>query len=459
MAEKKHSKLAENIIKLVGGKSNIEKADNCMTRLRIGIIDQSLVQKEKIKSLEGVLGLVEQSGQVQVVLGPGKVNKITDIVKEMLSRKSSQGKEKNINEVAVEARKNLKDKQKQRASANFVKHFANIFLPIIPAFVGCGIILGILNVLNRLTAGSFASSQLGMELALFGGLIYFGLNIFVGMNTAKEFGGTPVLGGIMAAVITTPGLSGLTIWGDQLIPGRGGVIAVVMLVIFTSWLEKKIRKYIPESLDLFVTSTLVILIGGLVALYFIQPIGGTIASGIAVFFKYLLANGGPFAGFIMAGLFLPLVMVGLHQGLIPIHAQLLQELGYNAFWPILAMAGGAQVGSAIAVYIKTDKKRLKNIIMTALPVGVLGIGEPLIYGVTLPLRRSFLAACLGAGVGGTVIAGFHVAVTAIGISGILCTIVSNKPLLYLIGLAASYIGGFVFTWLIGFDDSIYAEEE
>ena len=457
---KDYNKLAADIIKLVGGKENIETAENCMTRLRIGVIDNQKVVKEEIKNLEGVLGLVEKSGQIQVILGPGKATKVTNIVKEILEGESAPASPegKKVNNVAVETRKNLKAKQKERISANFVKHFANIFLPIIPAFVGCGIILGIFNVLNRLVPG-FDTSTLGLQLKMFGGLIYFGLNIFVGMNTAKEFGGTPVLGGIMAGVISTPALSTLTIWGEQLIPGRGGVIAVVILVIFTSWLEKKIRKSVPESLDLFVTSTLVILIGGFVAIYFIQPLGGAIASGITVLFKFLLANGGPFAGFLMAALFLPLVMVGIHQGLIPIHAQLLQEFGINAFWPILAMAGGAQVGSAVAVYLKTDKKRLKNIILTALPVGILGVGEPLIYGVTLPLRRSFLAACLGAGVGGAVIAGLHVAVTAIGISGILCTIVATKPLLYLVGLAASYVGGFVFTWIIGFDDSIYAEEK
>jgi sucrose PTS system EIIBCA or EIIBC component len=455
---KDYNKLAEEIIKLVGGKSNIETAENCMTRLRIGVIDNEVVKKEEIKSLDNVLGLVEKNGQIQVILGPGKATKVTNIVKEMISGET-QVASKNVNDVAVETRKNLKAKQKEKASANFVKHFANIFLPIIPAFIGCGIIMGIFNVINRIAGGGFATTTLGLQLTLFGGLIYFGLNIFVGINTAKEFGGTPVLGGIMAGVISTPALSTLTIWGEQLTPGRGGVIAVVILVIFTSWLEKKIRKHVPESLDLFVTSTAVILIGGFVAIYFIQPLGGAIASGIAIFFKYLLATGGPFAGFVMAALFLPLVMVGIHQGLIPIHAQLLQEFGFNAFWPILAMAGGAQVGSAVAVYLKTDKKRLKNIIMTALPVGILGVGEPLIYGVTLPLRRTFLAACLGAGVGGAVIAGCHVAVTAIGISGILCTIVANKPLLYLVGLIASYIGGFVFTWIIGFDDSIYAEEK
>ena len=457
---KDYNKLAEEIIKLVGGKNNIETAENCMTRLRLGVIDIGKVKRKEIKDLKDVLGLVEKSGQIQIILGPGRATKVTNIVKEKLAGGSSTtDKGKNINEVAVETRKNLKNKQKESASSNFVKHFANIFLPIIPAFIGCGIILGIFNVVNRITEGGFATSQLGLQLTLFGGLIYFGLNIFVGMNTAKEFGGTPVLGGIMAGVISTPALSTLTIWGEQLTPGRGGVIAVVMLVVFTSWLEKKLRKHVPESLDLFVTSTLVILIGGLVALYFVQPLGGYIASGIAILFKYLLATGGAFAGFLMAALFLPLVMLGIHQGLIPIHAQLLQEFGFNSFWPILAMAGGAQVGSAVAVYMKTDKKRLKNIILTALPVGILGVGEPLIYGVTLPLRRTFLAACLGAGVGGAVIAGCHVAVTAIGISGILCTIVANKPLLYLVGLVASYIGGFVFTWIIGFDDSIYTDED
>ena len=153
------------------------------------------------------------------------------------------------------------------------------------------------------------------------------------------------------------------------------------------------------------------------------------------------------------GLFLPLVLSGLHQGLVPIHVELVQAHGSNPLLPILAMAGVGQVGAALAVLLKTRNARLKKVIKGALPVGILGIGEPLIL-VTLPLGRPFIGACLGGAVGGALISYWKVAtVITFGISGLplALTIVSGKVMLYLAGMLITIIAGF-FTWMMGFND-------
>ena len=190
-----------------------------------------------------------------------------------------------------------------------------------------------------------------------------------------------------------------------------------------------------------------------------MPLGGLISDGITKGLVGILHLGGVVAGFILGATFLPLVVTGLHQGLTPIHLELINSLGNDPLLPILAMGGAGQVGAAFAIYFKTRKQRLKRAIGGALPSGMLGIGEPLIFGVTLPLGRPFLTACLGAGVGGAFQAYFKVSTIAIGISGLpLSFLVSaGQVLLYLLGLIVAYIAGFIFTYLFGFHDELAGE--
>ena len=150
-------------------------------------------------------------------------------------------------------------------------------------------------------------------------------------------------------------------------------------------------------------------------------------------------------------------MLGIHQGLTPIHIQLIQTQGYTVLLPILAMAGGGQVGAALAILVKTKNKKLKETIKSALPIGFLGIGEPLIYGVSLPLFYPFITACLGAGFGGMVLAAVNnVGALAFGPSGILLvTLIANgKWMWYLIALLTSYLGGFILTYLFGYNEKM-----
>jgi sucrose PTS system EIIBCA or EIIBC component len=436
--------IAEAILEKIGGKGNLASVAYCMTRLRVVLKDSSLANKEGIKKIEGVMGIVEQGGQVQIILGPGRVTKVANEVGELTGLKIGEVDEATVRKDEIKAKNNTPFK-------NLLKKISSIFIPLIPAFIGCGLVTGILNILVKFDAG-FAATPTAKILVIIGNSVFWGLSLFVGVNAAKEFGGSPILGGVMAAIITHPNLAGVTLFGKALVPGRGGVIAVLLAVAFSSWLEKKVRKFVPEMLDLFLTPLIVVLVAGFAALLVLQPLGGAISDGIGSAVKAVIGTGGAVTGFILAGTFLPLVMTGLHQGLTPIHADLIKTTGMTMLLPILAMAGAGQVGASIAVFVKTKSHRLKKTIASALPVGILGVGEPLIYGVTLPLGKPFIGACIGGAFGGAVMAALSVGAQSMGLSGLPLSLLVNKPLGYLVGIVVAYVAGFAATYVLGFED-------
>jgi len=447
--------------------AGIISVTTCMTRLRLSLSDKDKLNIADIKAIPGVLGVVDTAEQLQVIIGPGKVNQVHDIFMPLLDQfQQSSTSNDNLNQPAINKNNStdLKEKIKQRNSTPFklfLKKLANIFIPLIPAFIGCGLVLGLVNIITKSTNPdifggiAFDKTTVGAIFKMIGSGITFGLALFVGVNAAKEFGGTPILGGVLAAVLNMPDLGKITVFGEQAIPGRGGIIAVLLVVILAAYLERYLRKVIPSSLDLFVTPTLVLLISSFLAIFILQPIGGVLSDAITNGCKLAIEHGGILAGFILSAAFLPLVMTGLHQGLIPIHAELIQATGSTVLLPILAMAGAGQVGAALAVWLKTGNEKLKHIIKSSIIVGFLGVGEPLIYGVTLPLFKPFIAACVGGGIGGAFVAYFKLGATGIGISGLpLALLIHNGIFLYLAGILLAYAGGFIATLMIGFDDSI-----
>ncbi len=440
--------LANQIIKNLGGKDNLASVAYCMTRLRVVAHDNEKVNKKAIKETEGVLGLVEQDDQLQIILGPGRVTKVAQEVAKITGLSLGEVDEAEIRKAEIKAKNDTSFKR-------LLKKISNVFIPLIPAFIACGLVMGINNMIVKANP-DFAKSLTGGIFGIIGSAVFYGLNLFVGVNAAKEFGGSPMLGGTMAAIITMPALANITMSGKPLVPGRGGVIAVLLVVAFSSWLENKIRKIIPEVLDLFITPLLTVLISGFVAIFVLQPLGGLISDSIGSAVKVAIKDGGGFTGFILGGTFLPLVMTGLHQGLTPIHADLLKTTGENLLLPILAMAGAGQVGASIAVLAKTKNKRLKKTIASALPVGILGVGEPLIYGVTLPLGKPFIGACIGGAFGGAFNAAMKVACLSMGLSGLplAALIKPGKIGYYLIGVLVAYVAGFIATYIMGFEDPV-----
>ncbi len=448
----KIKRISQSILKNIGGEENIITFENCMTRLRVKLKDPSLVNKKELEETDGIMGVVESGSTVQVVVGPGTANKVSDEIRATTSIKVEDVVE--IGDAAA-VKKQAKD-QYQITGEGFNK-IAQIFMPLIPAFIGSGLIMGINNILQLESVASKIeiSPNITGLLAAFSGAVFGFLAIMVGMTAAKVFGSSIAIGGLMGGITISPVLEGVELFGKPLVPGRGGIISVLLVVWFASWVEKKLRKVLPDVLELILNPLLTILIGGFAAVLVLQPLGGFIADGIGNGVTKIIETGGPITGALLGGTFLPLVMLGLHQGLSPIHQSLIDSYGVTTLLPILAMAGAGQVGASFAVYMRTKNQRLKKTAASALPVGVLGIGEPLIYGVTLPLGKPFIGACIGGAVGGAIVAPFKVGAISMGVSGLpLALLIEQGAGKFLLGIVGAYVGGFIATLLLGWDDPV-----
>ena len=449
-----NKEIAVNIIELVGGSKNIKSVEHCMTRCRFELIDESIVDIDAIKKSDSVLGVVNAEGQLQVIYGPGKVNKVTAEIKAILGDSPVL-----IGDDAIKETKNKLNKKNDTKLKNVLKKIGNIFIPLIPLFVACGLVLAVNNICNVAFGDAYKSTAFAPIIGLIGNGVFAILPILVGVNAAKEFGSQmPMMGGVLGGILSSSALANITLFGEKLTPGRGGIISVLLVVLLAVYIEKVCRKFVPDVLDLFLTPLITLTISVIVALVVLQPLGGFISDSIGLVVAQTVSSDNIFvsviSGVVSGALFLPLVMTGMHQALTPIHTDLIATMGFTVLLPILATAGMAQVGASFAVLQKTKNQRLKATAKNGLIAGILGIGEPLIYGVTLPLGKPFIAACLGAGVGGAVMAFFKVGAVALGVSGLplALLIADGKILVFLVGVLASYIAGYFFTILLGFDD-------
>ncbi|MFF4118425.1 PTS transporter subunit EIIC [Streptomyces sp. NPDC001714] len=513
---------AAALLPLVGGPANVTSVAHCMTRLRLGIADRERADAEAVRAVPGVLGVVADGDTLQVVIGPGAVVAVTAEFERLLGaaatadrapgadrpgafescaplpdgpapdgpatgglrpggaslRRAPKGRgelheqprrtrtrERRPDHDAADLAARGAELKAARARRNAtplktaLRRIADVFVPLIPALIGCGVLAG----LNGLLVNAGRLSWLTPALAAIASGFMALISVFVGYNTAKVFGGTPVLGGAVAAIVVYPGVAKVTAFGVTLAPGQGGVLGALAAALLATYVERWCRGRVPDALDVLLTPTVTVLVAGLATLYGLMYAAGLVSAAIGTAANWLLATTGPLAGLVLGGLFLPLVMLGLHQALIPIHTTLIQQQGYTVLLPLLAMAGAGQVGAAIAVYVRLrHDTQLRTTIRSALPAGLLGVGEPLIYGVSLPLGRPFLTACAGGAAGGAFVGFFavlgdRVGATAIGPSGwaLFPLLTGNRgpapaAAIYAGGLLTGYAVGFLATY-VGFN--------
>ncbi|RSS74733.1 PTS transporter subunit EIIC [Streptomyces sp. WAC06614] len=465
-APDQHHATAAALLPLVGGPDNVTSVAHCMTRLRLGLRDRSLVQDAALRAVPGVLGVVEDD-TYQVVLGPGVVARVTPAFEALVAAGRRETGGVTAEELAVRgaALKAARTERNATPLKELLRRVANVFVPLIPALIGCGIVAGLNGVLTNLGLLPALVPALAATASGFMSL----LAVFVGINTAKEFGGTPVLGGAAAAVIVFPGVAKISAFGHPLAPGQGGVLGALAAALLAVHVERWCRRRVPEALDVLLTPTLTVLVAGLTTLYGLMFVAGEVSRAVGSFATWLLASGGAPAGLVLGGLFLPLVMLGLHQALIPLHTTLIEQQGHTVLLPILAMAGAGQVGAALAVRARLPRNgSLRTTIRSALPAGLLGVGEPLIYGVSLPLGRPFVTACVGGAAGGAFVGLFHqlgvsFGATAIGPSGwALFPLLDGSSgwlasvTVYACGLGTGYLAGFLATYFFGFTPAMLA---
>ena len=330
-------------------------------------------------------------------------------------------------------------KETKNFGKTILKALNEIFTPIIPALIGGGLVAGIGKMLQSFGVDS---NLIWMKaLILIGFSAYAYIIILVAMNSAKYIGGSPALGAVAGMIMVNPSLANM-----NLTAGRGGVFGAILAGLLIAFIEKKVKEFSPKALKVHLPPFVALIVAGVVILYVIQPITGWFSNELTSFILWMLDMGGAVAGAAIAALYLPLVMTGMHHGLTPIHLQLIDEVGFSTLQTLCGMAGAGQVGAALALLIKfRNDENFKSTIKSALPVGILGIGEPLIYGVTLPLFKPFITACLGAAVGGAVVGALGFGARAVYVSGILAIATNTNVLYYIISYSAAVLGGFVFT--------------
>ena len=418
------------VVKALGGKDNVSSFSNCQTRLRVTVKNLSKVKKEDIDNINGAFGSVVAGKTIQIIFGPGKV---VDVAKAMKNAIGKSGKVLSAAEVAAEVKSDYKAKNTSQFQI-FIGKFSNIFAPLIIGFVGAGLLAGIGSLIGSSALGSTAAGK--SWIALFGLLLSiwkFTFLVVVGWRTSETFGGSGVLGAVIAGMyipafagvlhkVFIPDGSGLSFLGlhianpashiltqgfrPSLANGvwklgypNGSVFGVMISAYLVGKLESTFRKIIPDNLDMILNPLFVLITLIFLNFVLIIPFSGAVFLGIAFLFKTLYTN--PFGTAILSALFLITVVFGVHQGFVPIYIALVADIGVNALFPVLALAGAAQVGTGIALYLKAKKGSIiRKQISGAIVPAFLGIGEPMIYGVTLPRFRPFVTASLGAGVAG-----------------------------------------------------------
>ena len=443
MAKEISSELLNTILTRVGGPGNIASCGNCMTRLRLGVHDSSLVDPN-IKTLEGVKGVILTSDQVQVVFGPGKAHRAAKAMSELLGEAPVQ----DAAEIAAQNKRQLKAKQTSGVQ-QFLAKFATIFTPLIPGFIAAGLLLGIATLIATVMHVP-ADAQ---------GTLPDALNFMKVFSNGAIIAALFLLGYNPAA--TTGYYAGFHDFFGLPIDPRGNIIGVLIAAWACARIEGMVRRFMPDDLDMLLTSLITQLITATLAYLIIMPLGGWLFEGMSWLFMHLNSN--PFGCAVLAGLFLIAVVFGVHQGFIPVYLALMDSQGFNSLFPILSMAGAGQVGAALALYWRAQPhSALRSQVRGAIIPGLLGVGEPLIYGVTLPRMKPFVTACLGGAAGGLFIGliawwGLPMGLnSAFGPSGLVALplMTSAQGILpamavYAGGILVAWVCGFIFTTLFG----------
>ncbi|WP_158736946.1 sucrose-specific PTS transporter subunit IIBC [Alteribacillus sp. YIM 98480] len=451
-----HREVAEQLVHLLGGQNNVVSAAHCATRLRLVLEDESQVDTKAIEELDGVKGAFSSSGQYQIIFGTGTVNKV---FAEFAPLAGISLEEEAKTETHGDAAK-----RKMNPFARFARTLSNIFVPIIPAIVAAGMLMGLLGLMNTYNWVD-PESGLFVMLDMFSSASFIILPILIGYSSAKEFGGNVYLGAVIGGIMTHPELLnpwGLTDtepstldffgFGVEMLGYQGTVIPVLLTVYIMSKLEKMLRKVVPNVVDLLLTPFLTVILTGFVALLVVGPVGRALGDGITSVLDVVYGTAGPIAGFIFGGLYSTIVLTGVHHSFHAIEAELLAKAGGNFLLPIWAIANVAQGGATLAVFFRTKNKKTKEIAVPAAVSAFLGITEPAIFGVNLKHRRPFIGAAIGGALGGSYVVFTQVMANGIGLTGIPMFAIAQDPLNYGIAFVIGVAGAFIATLFLGWKE-------
>ena len=453
-----YRKTAKEILDHVGGSKNIVSAAHCATRLRLVIADNTKADKTALENVDGVKGVFEASGQLQIILGTGTVNKVFD---EFIAIAGITASTK------AEAKEAAAEKQNWFMKA--IKLLGDIFVPIIPAIVASGFLMGIMNALDFMNNNGFlhisTTSSIYVFATLFSNIAYTFLQILIAFSAAKAFGANPYLGAVIGMIMIHPSLQNaytvategvqqtqsvfFGLYHIDMVGYQGHVIPVVIAVWILSVLEKKLHKIVPEVLDLFVTPLVSVFVTGYLTLSIVGPIFVWAENAILGAIQWMLTLPLGLGSLIMGGLYAPTVVTGIHQMYTAIDIGQLAKYGVTYWLPLASAANVAQGAAALAVGIKSKDKKIKSLALPSSLSAFMGITEPAIFGVNLRFFKPFIAGCIGGGCGALYASLVHLGAKGTGVTGIFGILLClNQPLQYLIEMVIAVGVAFVISFLI-----------
>ena len=456
-----NSKVAREIIAAAGGEDNIESVAHCATRLRIVVSDKEQIDQDAVEDIEKVKGAFYNSGQFQVILGTGTVNRIYEEVLKF----GLEGKSKS--EVKKEA--GTRGNMFQRA----IRTFGDVFVPIIPILVATGLFMGLRGLVVQeeiLGLIGLSTDDISDNFLLFTEVLtdtaFIFLPALVAWSTFRVFGGTPIIGMILGLMLVSPALPNAwdvagggvePIMFAGFIPVVGyqaSVLPAFIAGILGAKLEKWIRDKVPEALDLIVTPFMTLLIMITLALFVIGPVFHALEGVILDATLSVLAWPFGLSGILIGGLNQIIVITGVHHIFNMLEIQLLNELGANPYNAIVTASIAAQGGATLAVGLKTKSKKLKALALPSSFSAFLGITEPAIFGVNLRYFKPFVMGLIGGAAGG-----FLASVTGLEASGMAITVIpgtllylNEQIIMYILVNLMAIAVAFVLTWLFGYSD-------
>ena len=465
-----YKKAASEVLQYIGGKDNIVSAAHCATRLRLVIADNGKVNKKELENATGVQGVFEAQGQLQIIFGTGTVNKVYD---EFIALSGAAA----VSKDEAKAQGAAKGNWFQRA----IKTLGDIFVPIIPAIVASGFLMGIMESLNFMVNNGFiemnTSSSIYVFAQLFSNVAYTFLPILIAFSAAKVFGGNPFLGAVIGMIMLHPDLQNawtvategvhtyqevfFGLYQVPLVGYQGHVIPVIIAVWVMSFLEKRLHKIVPPMFDLFVTPLVSVFVTGYLTLAAIGPVFTTVENFVINGVQWLIAIPFGIGSFIMGGLYATTVVSGIHHMYTIIDLGQLSAYGVTYWLPLASAANVAQGGAALAVALRTKNKKLKSMALPASLSAFMGITEPAIFGVNLRFFRPFIAGSIGGACGALYASIVGLGATGTGVTGIFGVLLHlHHPIQYIITIAIATGVAFVVSWFIGLPkEELQAEPE
>lgn len=453
-----YRKMAEEILQYVGGGKNIVSAAHCATRLRLVIADNEKADKAALENISGVKGVFEASGQLQIILGTGTVNKVFEqFIAAAGITASSKAEAK---EAAV---------KKQNWFMRAIKILGDIFVPIIPAIVASGFLMGIMNSLDFMNSNGFINIDTTGSLYVFANLFsntaYVFLQILIAFSAAKAFGANPYLGAVIGMIMINPSLQNaytvategvqatqpvfFGLYDIDMVGYQGHVIPVVIAVWLMSVIEKKLHKIVPEALDLFVTPLVSVFVTGYLTLAAIGPVFVWAENAILGGIQWLLTLPLGLGSLVMGSLYAPTVVTGIHQMYAAIDLGQIAQYGVTFWLPLASAANVAQGAAALAVALKSKDKKIKSLALPSSLSAFMGITEPAIFGVNLRLFKPFIAGCIGGGCGALYASIVHLGAKGTGVTGIFGVLLClDTPVQYLIEMAIAVGVAFVLSFIL-----------